>query len=295
MVDGMNTARGLSPRFEADLLDGPLTPLLQVVQRDRDLIMELRDDVATVYCKGQQLVQLKRQRNGYGLEADPAFWPSGEPRQLTSAAQTKAYVEEQLPHIKQRIACHSKGGAGAGGALEIEIEQLIVRFNNSEAALNTEYFCVDRQVALNRTNRLDVVGIHWPRNGRNASTEVGLALIEVKYALGGGVGEIVEQVERYHALLAADMERVASQTEDLLRQKLRLGLITGASPAALEKLASMRVSRDPNKARVVLALADYNPYSGQLDLDALRRCPLHERLDVFFLGFGMWSPRSALA
>lgn len=292
MVDGVNAVRGLSAAFEADLLDGPLTPLLEVVRRDRDLIMEMRNDVATVYCKGQQLALLKRQRKGYTVDADTTFWPRTAPLVLTTAPQTQAYVDDELPRIKQRIACYRK--SDGGGALEIEIEQLIIRFNNSEPALNTEYFCVDRQVSLNPSNRLDLVGIHWPRNGRNASTEVGLALIEVKYSLGGGVDAIAAQVERYHELLAADMERMATQTEELLRQKLRLGLITGASPAALDKLATLTVSRDPGKARVVLALADYNPYSVRLDLDALRRSCLRDQFDVFFVGFGMWSPRSAL-
>lgn len=294
MVDRLTPGRGLSPDFEADLAEGVLAPLLEVVRRDRDLILEMRDDVATIYCKGQQLARLSRQRRGYAVEADSAFWSPPEPLVLESARQTGDYVRDALPHVKQRIACHAKGG-GAGGALEIEIEQLLIRFNNNEAALNTEYFCVDRQVALSAADRLDVVGVHWPRNGRNASTELGLALIEVKYSLGGGVEGILEQVRRYHDLLAADMERVAAQTQALLRQKLRLGLITGASPAALDKLATLPVSRDPATVRVVLALADYNPYSSRLDLDALRRSPLARHLDLFFLGFGMWTPRSALA
>ena len=77
MVDRLTPGRGLSPDFEADLAEGVLAPLLEVVRRDRDLILEMRDDVATIYCKGQQLARLSRQRRGYAVEADSAFWSKG--------------------------------------------------------------------------------------------------------------------------------------------------------------------------------------------------------------------------
>ncbi|MBP2312933.1 hypothetical protein [Azospirillum soli] len=291
--------RRISPQFDADLLTGTLRPLLDVVRADRDLILEVRDGCVTIYCKGQCLASIKPNGGGYAITADQAFWSpkafwKDGPPVLTSAAQASDYVATQLPFIKQTIAVHAKSGGGDASAkgLEIEYEQFLIRANNNEPSLNTEYFAVDRQYTLEAgQDRLDVLGVCWPRSRRHNDTEVALALMEVKFSLAGGVDDIAVQVKRYHDALVRNIDAIADDAEYLLRLKLKLGLITGASPNALSKLATLPVSRDPKKTKIVQALVDYNPHSKLLDLKAIGKLPFADQIEIHRLGLGLWSTK----
>jgi len=88
-------------------------------------------------------------------------------------------------------------------------------------------------------DRLDVLGVYWPAAGRRFLKDVAVALIEVKFALAGGIEGTADQVLGYYCSLEANIEAVASGAQELLRQELRLGLITGASKEALQKLATL--------------------------------------------------------
>jgi len=270
----------LSPEMEGDFLHGTLNPLLEVVHRDRDLILEFRDpQEAAIYCKGQRL-KIKSCGDGYALSADAAFQKNGS-QKVQSATDAESFVKEQLPFVKQAIAEHRSRGN------EIEHEQLLIRANNMEPNLNTDYFAVDRQALLRvGDDRIDVLGIHWPGSSRRFDEDVALALIEVKYTLGGGVEKIAEQVLRYYKLLEANIGDVADEAQKLLRQKLRLGLITGASEEALKRLATLQVSKVPERAKIVLALVDYSPRSTRLDVEGLGH--LKSQVQIFRLGLGLW-------
>ena len=79
---------------------------------------------------------------------------------LRSADETDLFVKEMLPFVKQRMAEVRSGG------MEIEFQQALIRANNLEAKLNTDYFAVDSQVFLGpRQDHIDVLGIHWPNHG----------------------------------------------------------------------------------------------------------------------------------
>ena len=269
--------RVLSEEMENDFLNGKLKPLLEVIWRDRDLILEFRGKYATIYCKGHRL-DIQRRGEGYEISADAKFLKTKS--QVQSATQAASFVEEELPRVKQAIAVHP------GGA-EIEFEQALIRANNMEPNLNTDYFAVDRQVLLAEgLKRIDVLGIHWPGSKRGFDQAVALALIEVKYALSGGVEDIADQVLGYYATLEANIEDVAKEAQALLRQKLRLGLITGASEEALKKLEGRPVSKEPKRVKIVLALVDYSPRSTRLAVEKLR--DLGSQVQIFHLGFGLW-------
>jgi hypothetical protein len=172
--------------------------------------------------------------------------------------------------------------------MEIEFQQLLIRANNTEPSLQTDYFAVDQQVFLAAgLDRLDVLGIYWPAAGRRFQKDVALALIEVKFALAGGVEGIAGQVRGYYSSLLANLEDVAEEAQALLRQKLRLGLITGASKEALQKLETLPVSRDPKRVKIVLALVDYNPRSTRFNPEPLS--DLSDQVQIFRrLGLGLW-------
>ncbi len=267
----------LVPAMQEAFASGILNPLLEVAKCDRDLILEFRGEYATIYCKGHRL-DIQSCAGAYEIRADPAF--SRAQLQVRSAAEAAAFVTDQLPRIKQAIAMH-RGGA------EIEFEQALIRANNMERALNTDYFAVDRQALLGSgDDQVDVLGIHWPGPERGFRKDVALALIEVKYALSGGVEKIDEQVLRYYEILQTNIQDVAEEAQALLRQKLRLGLITGASEDALKKLETLEVSKDPKRIEIALALVDYNPRSTRLAVEKLG--DLRSQVRIFHLGFGLW-------
>jgi hypothetical protein len=297
--------RILDGKMEEEFISGTLKPLLEVVKRDRDLILEFRDPfAAAIYCKGQSL-EIKSSRDGdkiiYStISADKKFLEEGSLR-LQSAQEAELFVKEKLPFVKQRMAEHRSEG------MEIEFEQALIRANNLEAKLNTDYFIVDRQALLaSGQDRIDVLGIYWPDHG--SSEDVSLALIEVKFSLYGGIETLAEQVKGYYNALAKNivpplpdgtceiMGGIADHTEKLLQQKLRLGLITGASNQALEKLRTkIRVSRDPKRVKIVVAMVDYNLRSPRLSLQIpkLRRLEdemkLKYPIEVMHLGYGLWA------
>jgi len=190
--------------------------------------------------------------------------------------------------------------------MEIEFEQALIRANNLEANLNTDYFTVDRQALLDEgQDRIDVLGIYWPDH--KSDEDVSLALIEVKFSLYGGIETLAEQVERYYNALAKNISPpqpdetcpikggIACHAQKLLRQKLRMGLITGGNEKALEKLQRLNVSHDPKRVKIVVAMVDYNLRSPRLraQIPKLRQLEsakqLKSPIEVMHLGYGLWA------
>lgn len=284
--------RLLSPNFMTSLTSGALAPLLAVVQRDRDLILEIRCDKIDIYCKGQVAVHVEPANGGYVLSVDQAFWDRRS-APIASAAETERFVADDLPRIKQRIAEHRKGPRGGG--LEIEFEQLLIRANTQEPGLNTEYFAIDRQVVIgDGLDRIDVLAVCWPRDERRQSAVLYPAVIEVKYGLKGGVEGLTEQLKRYYNNISKRAAGIAAEAEGVLRQKIELGLVSGGSEDAIRKLATLPISRNIDDVRFVVALVDYNPNSRRLNLDSLAALPFAKQIEVFQLGFGLWQANRRL-
>lgn len=286
MSTPIHPPRILNEGFEADLRVGVLSPLLALVQRDRDLIAEIRTDILDVYCKGQRLITVKRLREGYRFLSHEKFW-SAQSLDVHAAEVVAGFCEEEVPRIKQRIAEHAARGK------EIEFEQLLIRMNNHEG-LNSDYIAVDRQgIAEEGKGRTDVVGVYWPGNRRVSNDALMPALIEVKFGLGGGVEGVAAQLARYFDDLRTTLPTFASDLQAQLRQKARLGLLTGLSELAQAKIQWLPVSDRIEDVRAVIALVDYNPRAGRLDLGALRALPFADQVDLFHLGFGLWQANSA--
>jgi hypothetical protein len=62
---------------------------------------------------------------------------------------------KKLPDIKHQISIHKPY------ASEIEIEHFLMRMNNRERGVNSEYFAIDRQgIYGSKNDRIDVLGIY---------------------------------------------------------------------------------------------------------------------------------------
>ncbi len=273
MSTPLRLPRILDESFEADLRVGVLAPLLALVQRDRDVIAEIRTDILDVYCKGQRLISVKPVREGYRFLSHEKFWDAHSLDVQTTKAVAD-FCKEVVPCIKQRIAEHAARGK------EIEFEQLLVRVNNCEG-LNPDYIAVDRQgIAEEGKGRTDVVGVYWPGDRRITNDPLKPALIEVKFGLGGGVEGVAAQLARYFDDLRTTLPTFARELQAQLRQKARLGLLTGLSELAQAKIQRLPVSDRIEDVRAVIALVDYNPRAGRLDLGALRALPFADQIDV---------------
>ncbi|GJE53811.1 hypothetical protein [Methylobacterium thuringiense] len=285
MSTNLRLPRILEDDFVRDLIAGPLTPLLTLVQQDRDLIAEIRTDILDVYCKGQRLVSVKRLREGYRLLSHKKFWDA-QSLDVRVAEQVAAFCKTEVPDIKQSIALHAARGR------EIEFEQLLIRVNNREN-LNSDYIAVDRQgIAEEGKGRTDVVGVYWPGDRRITNNALAPALIEVKFGLGGGVEGVAAQLSRYFEDLRGTLPTFARDLQGQLRQKARLGLLNGLSDLAQAKIQRLPVSDRIKDMRAVVVLVDYNPRAGRLDLGALRALPFADQIDLFHLGFGLWRANS---
>src|SRR5947209_3204548 len=112
-------SRLLSEEMQRAFMNGVLSPILKAVQHDRDLILEFRGaDHASVYCKGQ-CIDIVRHGCQYAVEAHEKFLDLR--RLLSSSEEAGAFVHDDLPDVKQRIAMHRSGG------MEIEFEQALIR------------------------------------------------------------------------------------------------------------------------------------------------------------------------
>jgi hypothetical protein len=258
---------------------GVLEHLLEAVRSDRDLNMEFRGHCADIYCKGYQMHLQSVGGHGYKISVHEKFWDEELP--LTSQENIEEFLKKKLPFIKQKMAMHCPNGH------EIEFEQSLIRANNREPGIHTDYFAIDRQVLMGSSaSQLDILGIHWPDHLNDQ--DLGLALIEVKYGVSGGVEKIAAQVNRYYEGLKANIEFFANDAEGILRQKLELGLIAGESAGAIEKLKRLPVSRDLKRVKIVLALVDLSPRAGGVKAAELKQLPFADQIELFHLGYGLW-------
>lgn len=280
-------ARALKPRFKQDLQKGILSPLLELVLKDRDLLLEIRSGYIDLYFKGNGLIKIaapNANSSEYVVSTHEKF-ANNFSRMPLKTEQDVENLMAKLPGIKHRISIHKPY------ASEIEIEHFLLRMNNCERSVNSEYFAIDRQGIYGHgpknDHRIDVLGIFWPRANRSMSVKVDLCVMEVKFAMGAEIGHVAEQLQRYHSILCADLKQIAADAQALLRDKIELGLIDGTNER-LEKLKQLEVSDDIEDVRCLIVLAEQNPFSRSLDLGSLSSVPF-KKIEIFRVGFGLWS------
>ena len=257
--------RKLEPKFKMALQAGILRPILELVQKDRDLLLEIRTGYIDIYFKGNRLIEIRPARPavgsgaagsqlpGYTVTTDEKFSAAALLGPIRTGEDAKKLVN-QLPDVKQRIATHKPH------ASEIEIEHLLIRFNNCEPSVNSEYFAIDRQGIYGPGQlRFDVLGVHWPRANRNKSKTLSLCVMEVKLNMGAEIGNIAEQLKGYYGLLASNLPTIAKNAQALLRDKIDLGLV--GTQEQRKKLKALEISDKMDDVRCVVVLAEQNPFS----------------------------------
>lgn len=275
---------------------GVYGPLVELVRKTKDLHLEFRgqldlnnadtdlpaDEAINVYYKGNSILRLHH--NGrFGI--DSAFTKElAMPKFLRTEEDVRAYID-LLPIVMFNVATRGKN------SMEIEYEQMIIRANNFEHRINSEYIAVYNQYNIGN-ERWDILAIKWPRGERRKTTGQ-LALIEVKYALNPEIKIAYEQLERYYTYLQENMEHLCREMELILRQKLAIKLIT-KTPEQVRRLEKLKLERDSKKIDIILFLVDYNPNSVWKTkmIEKARELYFARQIRIIDGGLAMWQQSS---
>ncbi len=268
--------RALSKDFMEDLLEGPLTPLLQRVLKDDTLCMELRGKTVDIYYRGGALYVVEELGNhkykvSYNRNYDGDSDMSDKEADLVEI-KTIGQAVEDVPRHKQDMdfyfAKHQK--------LEREFQQLIVRENNNSGKVTdaTDYYILDIEYAFNGSNdcgdkisaRYDMLAVRWPSEGpaRKKRDSLPISFIEVKYgdgAMGSGTdlsGAGIRTHINDYIIFRKDnalLNHLANDMAKVFNQKHMLGLISSYP----EKRGKLNISLSCDKPEFLLMLVNHDP------------------------------------
>jgi hypothetical protein len=279
-VDGFEPMRKLSKNFIDSLKTGFLSGITSVVISDKDLDFQIRNNYINIYFKGNSLLKLiEINKQIYKVDINHKFIGSVSIPDLVDEKTTETFIK-RIPELKDNIIRYGVM------SLEVEYEQLIIRANNNEPRNNSEYFVIDRQYAT-PVGRFDLTGIFWNRNKRRKKQEVPLCFMEIKFALNQDIKEVHDQIAHYYNEIKGNTKFIAEEAENILRQKIDLGLFDQAENR-LEAMKTLNVSKNIDEYQFILVLVDYNPFSKSLDLEKLKALPFAKQVKLFYGGFAMW-------
>ena len=276
--------RALGEQLKKDLLPGGfLNRIREAVVADRDLVFSIRMDAFNIYYKGNSLLALSGKARPYAVMIHRKLCaPAIQGLRRIQSPQDVSALMDAWPLVKERILRLHTGGN------EIEFEQMLIRANNREPRMLTDYLIVDRQLTAKAPpGRFDLTGVYLEHGVWHHQKEVPLALLEIKFGLNQDIGTIGEQLSAYHASIGANIEQVAGESEVILKQQIDLGLIAHP-PARLQAFQKLRISREVSKVRFVVVLVDHPPGSKKLSQAKLSALPFADQVDVTHVGFGLW-------
>ena len=237
-------------------------PLVTRVKRDKDLDLEFRGNYVNIYFQGHSV--LKLYQNG-GTVISGVFTRNlaGFPKSLKTSEEVDKYLE-LLPNIKDNVT-YREENRRSSKSRELEFEQLLVRANNLESRNNSEYIIIDRQYMVNQgKDRWDLVALRWPRDKRGfvgGNDQKGyLSIIEVKYGLNPDIPKLKSQIKRYGGYLEKYLEAICTDMQQILRDKLDLGLII-KTEGQTKRLKLLPLATQIETTELIVYLIDYNPYS----------------------------------
>ena len=259
--------RALSDEFMRELKDGIYHPLVQRVRLDKDLDMEFRGSYINIYYQGHSIMNLKKNGN---VVIDKKFQRGIEgkiPKAFETSEDVNAYLK-LLPQIKDNVVYRpQENGEGerASKSRELEFEQLLIRANNLESRNNSEYIILDRQYVVNRgVDRWDLIALRWPIEKRGRHYQEGyLSVIEVKYAQNPDIQNIKSQTGRCARYLEAHLPEICDDMQDILNQKLDLGLLA-KTEGQIKRLRKLPIKSNITETEVIIYLIDYNNNSALL-------------------------------
>ena len=272
--------RKLSDTFINQLKTGFLSKIIEYVRNDPDINFEIRDNYFNLYFKGHFLLNLREKGSHiYLVRIHPKIKGDIDiPLILDCKMAVKKYIRS-ISNLKTNILSLGKQ------SLEMEYEQMIIRANNSEKRINSEYFILDRQFAIGG-NRIDLMGFYWPSAGRRKNQVVDMCLMEVKFGLNTDIAEIHEQLSKYYKAIWSKASNIAQEGEIILKQKLKLGLFN-QSTARNNAMKTLKISSDISNFQFIIFLIDFNPYSTIYKSEKINSLSFADQIRIVHSGFAL--------
>ncbi len=275
--------RQLSQHFLYDLTNGFLNELVRAIHDDRDLDLQIRENYINVYYKGHSMLKLDaRTSQPYRVDIDKEFTRGLQiPSIISNAAQTKFFVA-QIPFLKHNIQRWRKR------SIEMEYEQQLIRANNYEPRLNSDYLILDRQYTRKGDQEgyeIDLVAIRADTAVRKGSRHASFCFIELKYGLNQDIAQLAQQLDDYYKRVVTNPVALAREIEMVLLQKQELGLLRENV-----RLDQIRISADINQYEFLIILIDYNLKSASFvrALESLKQLTFASQIKIFRTGLALW-------
>ena len=303
--------RGLSDEFMKDLKDGILSPILEAVKKNNNLILEIRDNEISIYYRGGILLNIEQDKNCYFINEDTILgYMKG-----TSKFDDVSIQQKLFSHLPKRYSIIAKKDAKSWAdsfyiimsimdnklakmnKLEREFQQIVVCENNMLKTSNdTDYYIIDSEYRYKKM-RPDLIALRWdsttsekinPKNCR-------IAIIEMKYGYGSINNDsgLLDHVDDMKDFLS-NKQKVAEFKNEMLcifRQKIELGLIHTNDKNITNKIKKINV--DDKKIEYILLLANYKQKSNELK-NAIGKISEIENAELkfaeaSFMGYGLYS------
>jgi len=293
--------RGISQKFEDELTDGILQPILERLRRDDTLSLEIRNGYIDIYYRGGRLLNLRAnaKANKFTTAFDKRYCDAGDwcpelppnpCKAIESAEQAQAWVDVFALH-KQIMDIHFCSSP----KIEREYQQAVVRDNNRHhTGERSDYVIVDVEYAQSPAAfperkvdyRFDMIGFRWPlskgRRGRDVVTPVIMEMKAGDAALAASCG-LKEHVDDIEALLRPASGEIFSgpyllMCREMLRSfalKQRLGL-----PSIPKRMQGLEISEVAVKPEVIFVIANHQPGSSVLHRE-LRGLEAGKRADYY--------------
>ena len=235
--------RAISQDFLESLQKGELSPILEVVIKDRTLDLEMRGNEIDIYYQGLKLLSITEKGNGiyeYG-EMDKEYRRRKDGSEVSLPIFSLNDIDEYMSKAKHVIDTYD-----INEHFEYEVKQMIVRENNLKPNSNdTDFYIIDTEYQNEEKNQFDIIALHIDSESAvRRKAKASIAVIEIKQgnasikttSLNPGIRRHLEDFNKY----IADKQRkkaFINDMEEIFKQKYELGLIDkGLSENTIKKL-----------------------------------------------------------
>ena len=235
--------RAISQDFLESLQKGELSPILEVVIKDRTLDLEMRGNEIDIYYQGLKLLSITEKGNGiyeYG-EMDKEYRRRKDGSEVSLPIFSLNDIDEYMSKAKHVIDTYD-----INEHFEYEVKQMIVRENNLKPNSNdTDFFIIDTEYQNEEKNKFDIIALHIDSESvARRKAKASIAVIEIKQGNGSikttslnpGIRRHLEDFNQH----IADKQRknaFKKDMEEIFKQKYELGLIDkGLSENTIKKL-----------------------------------------------------------
>ena len=235
--------RAISQVFLESLQKGELSPILEVVIKDRTLDLEMRGNEIDIYYQGLKLLSITEKGNGiyeYG-EMDKEYRRRKDGSEVSLPIFSLNDIDEYMSKAKHVIDTYD-----INEHFEYEVKQMIVRENNLKPNSNdTDFFIIDTEYQNEEKNQFDIIALHIDSESvARRKAKASIAVIEIKQGNGSikttslnpGIRRHLEDFNQH----IADKQRknaFKKDMEEIFKQKYELGLIDkGLSENTIKKL-----------------------------------------------------------